>query len=108
MTNQLLIASERWRREHSGSAATVVAYRNLQAVINRPALEEMKRELEAKMRARWGEASRSEMLNDPVLAAYERYDRRFGQGYHVAMQIRSIAQKGKEIPARNPIVETMF
>jgi DNA/RNA-binding domain of Phe-tRNA-synthetase-like protein len=68
----------------------------------------MKRTLEAELRERWGEADKQTMLADPTLAAYERHDRTFGQNYHVTMQIRSIAQKGKAIPDRNPVIEAMF
>ena len=68
----------------------------------------MKRQLEADLRDRWGEASKQELLGDPTLAAFQQYDQRFGQNYHVAMQVRSIAQKGKEIPNRNPLIEAMF
>ncbi len=68
----------------------------------------MKRELESELIARWGTATKQETQADPTLAAYERYDKRFGQNYHVTMQIRSIAQKGKTIPDRNPLIEAMF
>ena len=71
-------------------------------------LAAMKRELEAELRARWGSATKQELLADPTLAAYQRHDQRFGQNYHVAMQILSIAQKGKSIPGRNPLIEAMF
>ena len=108
MTEILLQATKKWHLDHHGSVATVVGYRNLSPAPTTAALDVMKRELEADLKARFGEASRSQMLDDPVLAAYERYDRRFGQGYHVAMQIRSIAQKGKAIPDRNCIIEAMF
>ena len=106
--SDVLIAIERWRREHAGGAAAVVAYGNLRSISDTPALAELKSTLVADLIARFATASRAEMVADPVLAAYERYDRRFGQNYHVAMQIRSIAQKGKTIPARNVILEAMF
>jgi DNA/RNA-binding domain of Phe-tRNA-synthetase-like protein len=68
----------------------------------------MKRDLELRLRERFGTASKSDLQAHPLLAPYEQYDRRFGQNYHVTMQIRSIAQKGKQIPDRNPIIEAMF
>jgi DNA/RNA-binding domain of Phe-tRNA-synthetase-like protein len=106
--SDVLIATEPWRREHVGGAAAVVAYENVRSITDTPALAVLKLTLVADLIARFGTASRAEMVADPVLAAYERYDRRFGQNYHVAMQIRSIAQKGKTIPARNVILEAMF
>ncbi len=108
MTNQVLIGTDRWRDEHPGSSAAVVMYRGLSVGDETETLAAMKRELEAAMRARWGLVTKQELLADPTLAAYQRHDQRFGQNYHVAMQIQSIAQKGKSIPSRNPLIETMF
>ena len=107
-SEELLVSTDRWRREHAGSAAAAISFRNLSATPTTPVLTELKRALETSLRAKYGEVSRSELLTDPTLAAYERYDRQFGQSYHVAMQIRSIAQKGKSIPDRNSIIEAMF
>jgi DNA/RNA-binding domain of Phe-tRNA-synthetase-like protein len=108
MTNQLLIATDRWRHDHAGSRAAGVAYRGVVAAAQSDGLAAMKRDLEASLRDRWGTATKQELLADPVLAAYQAYDQRFGQNYHVAMQIRSIAQHGKAIPDRNPLIEAMF
>jgi DNA/RNA-binding domain of Phe-tRNA-synthetase-like protein len=108
MMNALLIGTDRWRDEHSGSSAAVVRYRGLSAGDENETLAAMKRGLEAELRSRWGSAARQELLADPTLAAYQRHDQRFGQNYHVAMQIMSIAQKGKPIPNRNPLIEVMF
>jgi len=108
MTNVMLIGTDRWRDEHPGSSAAVVLYRGLSAGDETAALAVMKRELEAELRARWGSTTKQALLADPTLAAYQRHDQRFGQNYHVAMQIISIAQKGKAIPNRNPLIEAMF
>ncbi|HRA46513.1 MAG TPA: hypothetical protein PK819_00420 [Thermomicrobiales bacterium] len=108
MTEPLLIASPRWKAHHSGSAAAVVTYTGLVALPTTPALDQIKRQTEHDLIARFAESSRSQLLQDPVLAAYEHYDRQFGQSYHVAMQVRSIAQKGKPIPDRNSLIEAMF
>jgi DNA/RNA-binding domain of Phe-tRNA-synthetase-like protein len=86
----------------------VVVYRGLSAGDETNAFAAMKRELETGLRARWGSVTKQELLADPTLAAYQRHDQRFGQNYHVAMQIISIAQKGKSIPSRNPLIESMF
>jgi DNA/RNA-binding domain of Phe-tRNA-synthetase-like protein len=107
MNTQQIVATDRWRMDHPGSRAAVVTYRWLDRT-STPDLDRLKRELEADLRERWGSATKAEINADPTLAAYERHDKRFGQNYHVAMQIRSIAQKGKTIPDRNPAIEVMF
>ena len=108
MTQQMIIASERWRAQHPGSVAAVVMYRGLSAANESRPLAAMKRDLEAVLRDRWGAATKLDFYADPTIAAYQRHDQRFGQNYHVAMQTRSIAQKGKPIPDRNPLIEAMF
>jgi DNA/RNA-binding domain of Phe-tRNA-synthetase-like protein len=108
MSETIIVGTDRWRAEHAGSAAAAVIYRSVRVVDETPELAAMKRELEQRLRDRWGMASKAEILADPVLAVYQQYDQRFGQNYHVAMQIRSIAQKGKEVPSRNALIEAMF
>ena len=108
MTDQQLIATDRWRRAHAGSRAAVVSYRNVATIDHSADFADMKRELEDSLRERWRTATKQELLADPTLSAYQAHDQRFGQNYHVAMQIRSIAQKGKTIPDRNPLIEAMF
>ncbi|MDQ2681981.1 MAG: hypothetical protein M3Y37_00500, partial [Chloroflexota bacterium] len=102
-----IVATEHWQTDHPGSRAAAVTYRGL-VLASTPELDRLKRDLEAELRARWGEATKAEISSEPTLAAYERHDKRFGQNYHVAMQIRSIAQKGKTIPDRSPAIEAMF
>jgi DNA/RNA-binding domain of Phe-tRNA-synthetase-like protein len=108
MTETIIVGTERWRTEHSGSAAAAVIYRNVREVEETSELAALKRELEERLRTCWGTASKADILGDPTLAVYQAYDQRFGQNYHVAMQIRTIAQKGKEIPSRNALIEAMF
>ena len=106
--NELMTTTDRWRAEHPGSAAAAVRYDGLSGVDDTLALATVKRDLEASLIERWRNASKQDLLADPTLGAYEQFYRRFGQNYHVAMQIRSVAQKGKPIPARNVIIEAMF
>lgn len=107
MSENQIIATDRWRIEHPGSRAAVVTWSNL-TQSSTSMFHAKKRELESELIARWGTATKQELQADPTLAAYERHDKRFGQNYHVTMQIRSIAQKGKTIPDRNPLIEAMF
>jgi DNA/RNA-binding domain of Phe-tRNA-synthetase-like protein len=83
----------------------------MRGVANPPvstALDDAKRALEAELAAQWAGKSRAELRADPVLGVYDAYYRRFGQNYHVQMQIESVALKGKPIPSRAALVEAMF
>jgi DNA/RNA-binding domain of Phe-tRNA-synthetase-like protein len=44
----------------------------------------------------------------PPLPAYAAYYKRWGQRYHVAMQLESVALKGKALPRVAALVEAMF
>jgi DNA/RNA-binding domain of Phe-tRNA-synthetase-like protein len=48
------------------------------------------------------------MAEEPVLQAYKRYYKAFGQNYHVQMQVESILLKGKPLAAGAALVESMF
>lgn len=104
----LLIATPAWHAAHDVSVAAVIALDGVGTAAETEGFAVAKRELEATLRARWEGKTRADVKTDPVLAAYDRYVKRFGQTYHVQMQIESIALKGKPIPARSPLVEVLF
>ncbi len=60
------------------------------------------------MRSRLGTADRETIRAIPPLPAYAAYYKRWGQRYHVAMQLESVAQKGKALPRVAALVEAMF
>src|ERR671918_58808 len=72
------------------------------------ALDRVKAELEADLRERFGGLERAALREVGPLPAYAAYYRRFGQRYHVAMQLESVAQKGKSIPRVAALVDAMF
>jgi DNA/RNA-binding domain of Phe-tRNA-synthetase-like protein len=73
-----------------------------------PALDEERARLETELRARYAGLTRAELRTTGHLAANDAYYRRFGQTYHVLMQIESIVLKGKPIPRRAALVEAAF
>jgi DNA/RNA-binding domain of Phe-tRNA-synthetase-like protein len=71
-------------------------------------LDQEKEELESDLRARFGTLDRAAIREAGLLPSYAAYYKRWGQRYHVGLQIESIAQKGKEIPRVAALVEAMF
>lgn len=70
------------------------------------ALEVRKNALTGEIRARFpDEAS---LKADHILQAYAAYYKRFKKTYHVALQLESVALKGKAIPSVAALVECMF
>lgn len=108
MDTDLLIATPAWHAAHAGSIAAVIAFDGVAGAAETDAFAAAKRDLAATLRTRWAGKTRADLKADPVLAAYDRYAKRFGQTYHVQMQTESVALKGKPIPSRSPLVEVLF
>lgn len=70
------------------------------------ALEARKLALQDALRVRYPDAAA--VKDDPVLQAYAAYYKRFKKSYHVALQLESVALKGKPIPSVAALVECMF
>ena len=64
--------------------------------------------LETELRDRYAGQDRAAILATPPFPAYTDYFKRFGQRYHVALQLESIAFKGKALPRVAALVEAMF
>jgi DNA/RNA-binding domain of Phe-tRNA-synthetase-like protein len=71
-------------------------------------LDERKRETEALLRERYQGFARQDFLSLPVMAAYQRYYKRFTKTYHVLLQLESIVLKGKNLPDVSPLVDSNF
>jgi DNA/RNA-binding domain of Phe-tRNA-synthetase-like protein len=104
----LFVASDGWRTAFHGAIAAALTLRGVVNPETTDALDAAKRALEDELRRRWNGKSRADLRADPILAVYDRYDKAFGQTYHVQMQIESIALKNKAIPSRAALVEAMF
>jgi len=72
-----------------------------------PALEEHKREVEARLRSRYAGYDRPMLLQNEVLSAYKTYYKRFNKTYHVLLQLESVLG-GRSLPAVNPLVDACF
>lgn len=108
MTNTPFIATGDWRTSFPGAFVAALAMHGVANPPSNDALDAAKRSLEANLAARWAGKTRADIRADPILATYDAYYKRFGQNYHVQMQIESVAHKGKPIPSRAALVEAMF
>jgi DNA/RNA-binding domain of Phe-tRNA-synthetase-like protein len=105
---QLLEVDPAWRAAHQGASFGVIALRGVSNPPASPELEKLATALEEDVRARLGAADRELLRSVPPLPAYAAYYKRWGQRYHVAMQLESVAQKGKSLPRVAALVEAMF
>jgi DNA/RNA-binding domain of Phe-tRNA-synthetase-like protein len=105
---RILEVDPAWREAHPGATVGVVAIRRVTNPPAHDALNARAEALERDIRARYGDTERSVLRAIPPLPAYAAYYKRWGQRYHVAMQLESVAQKGKSIPRVAALVEAMF
>ena len=97
-----------WKEAHTGG---MIGLLELSAVDNTqkcPPLNDRKREIEARLREKYGAFTRPELVALPVMSAYKQYYSRFKKTYHVQLQVESIVQKGRKLPNVSPLVDANF
>jgi DNA/RNA-binding domain of Phe-tRNA-synthetase-like protein len=104
----MISASDDWRASHPGATIGLLEMTGIDNTGSSARLNERKREIEARVRGRYKGFSRPDFLSLPVMAAYDRYYRRFNKTYHVQLQLESIVLKGKNLPDVSPAVDSNF
>ena len=97
-----------WRELHRGATVGLIAMWGVTNPASNDHLNDLATNLETDLRSRLGSADRETIRGTPPLPAYAAYYKRWGQRYHVAMQLESVAQKGKALPRVAALVEAMF
>jgi len=104
----LLTLAPSWIEAEVGTIVGMLAIRGVANPRHHEAIDRLASELEAELRGRYAGQDRAEIQATPPLPAYAAYYRRFGQHYHVGMQLESVALKGKSLPRVAALVEAMF
>jgi len=107
-SSDILEVDPRWREAHPGASIGLIAMRGVANPASNDNLNDLAAELESEVRSRLGTADRETLRAIPPLPAYTAYYKRWGQRYHVAMQLESVARKGKALPRVAALVEAMF
>lgn len=103
-----ITASPRWQQTFPGGCVGILEMAGIDQSHAGAALESRKRVLEAELRAAYSNRVRQDILALPVMAAYAAYYRQFKKTYHVLLQLESVAQKDKSLPAVAPLVDAAF
>ena len=104
----LLAIQPAWREACPEASFGLLALRGVRNPAGDPAMAAEAERLERELRERFGPLAREALRATPPLPAYAAWYKRFGQRYHVMMQLESVAQKGKPIPRVAALVEAMF
>jgi DNA/RNA-binding domain of Phe-tRNA-synthetase-like protein len=107
-TDQRFVATPSWHAALPGAVAGALVMRGLANPDRHDGIDAARTEAETTLRQRYTDRDRAALRATPPLPAYEAYYRRFGQTYHVLLQLESVALKGKPLPRRPPLVEAMF
>jgi len=109
MTEQTnFVATSAWLASYPGAVAGVLLMQRVSNPDADPNLDHVREKLETAIRDRYTGMTRAEIRATGHFPAYDRYYKRFGQNYHVLMQLDSIVTKGKTIPRRAALVEAGF
>ena len=105
---EILSVSPAWEEAHPGATFGLIALRGVQNPPSHEGINAAAEELEIAVRERFSVDERDVLRATPPLPAYAAYYKRWGQRYHVGMQLESVALKGKPIPRVAALVEAMF
>lgn len=103
-----ITGSSEWGTAHPGGMIGLLELDGVDNTSPCPELNQRKRDTEARLREAYLSFSRQDFLALPVIAAYERYYRRFDKTYHVLLQLESLVVRGKNLPDTSPLVDANF
>jgi DNA/RNA-binding domain of Phe-tRNA-synthetase-like protein len=105
---KLFVAAPGWNDAYPGAVAGALAMRGVTNPEAHPDLDATRERLETELRVRYAGLSRADIRTTGHFSANDAYYRRFGQTYHVLLQVDSVVNKGKPIPRRAALVEAAF
>ena len=100
--------TSRWHKTFPGAHVGVLLVGNVDNTKRTTPLDEYKQAVETRLREKFAGFSRADLLATEVLNAYRNFYKRFGNTYHVQLQLESIVQKGKSLPSVSPLVDANF
>ncbi|MFN8663061.1 MAG: hypothetical protein U0075_14320 [Thermomicrobiales bacterium] len=106
--SEMLTVSPGWYAAHPGATYGLIAFRGVQNPSSHEGINAAATKLENAVRQRFSPEDRDALRVTPPLPAYAAYYKRWGQRYHVGMQLESVALKDKPIPRVAALVEAMF
>jgi DNA/RNA-binding domain of Phe-tRNA-synthetase-like protein len=104
----IISSTQEWQTTHPGAVFGILELSGVDNTLPAPKLDDRKRETESLLRARYQGFSRQDFVSLPIMAAYQRYYKRFAKTYHVLLQLESIVLKGKDLPNVSPLVDSNF
>jgi len=86
----MIRVSPNWRVQEPDSSVGLLAIKGALNIPDHPELQNAKRALEEELRGRYAGMDRKTLREEPALAAYDAFYRRFRKSYHVQLQLESV------------------
>jgi len=104
-----VVVSDAWCETFPDAHAGVLLLRGVRNEASDAALAAEVQRLEAEVRGRHAGASRADLAELPIVRAYQRHYRTFGQTYHLLGQLESVVMKGRALASPGGVlVSAMF
>lgn len=103
-----IISSEALQKSYPGAVIGLLELEGVDNSLFSEQLERRKRQTEVALRRQYQGFTRVDFLALPVMAAYERYYKRFDKTYQVLLQVESLVLKGKGLPVVSALVDANF
>jgi len=103
-----IFATLAWHTAHPNAVIGLLELSGITQPKSSPRLDQLKREIEARLRQHYLGGTRKTIAAHPVIAEYIRYYKRFNKTYHVLLQAESVALKNKNLPDVCPLVDAVF
>lgn len=104
----MIQTSPNWKKQLPEAYVGLLVLKNAPNLPDHPDLQIARVALEGELRSLYGDLDRKALREEPVLAAYDSFYRRFRKTYHVQLQLESVVFQGKEIKAPSALVACMF
>ena len=97
-----------WQRRFPNAHVGILALDGVSNPVSHAGLERRVRSIESALREGYAGQQRAQLAALPVVQAYQRHYRAFGQTYHVLRQLESVTLKGKPLASPSALVLAMF
>jgi DNA/RNA-binding domain of Phe-tRNA-synthetase-like protein len=104
----MFVVTEAFKKMYPGACAGSLVMHGVVNPYDYPALDQQRVNLEQGLRERYAGLDRAALKSLPAIQAYNAYYARYGNTYHVQLQLESVVMKGRSVARAAALVQAMF
>ena len=104
----MFVVTNAFTRTYPGACAGSLVLHGVANPEDHPALDQQRVDLEMSLRERYAGLDRVALKAVPAIQVYNAYYSRFGNTYHVQLQLESVVGKGRSVARGPALVQAMF